>query len=57
MSRIRQMDEDEDVVETKHSAPHTGHAGASLYAQGVSGLWTELKADPSCPMVVTKGSE
>ena len=57
MSRIRHMDEDEDVVETKHSAPHTGHAGASLYVQGVSGLWTELKADPSCLMVVTKGSE
>lgn len=51
------MDEDEDVVETKHSAPHTGHAGASLYVQGVSGEWTQLEADPSCPMMVIKGSE
>lgn len=57
MSQIRQVDEDEDVVETKHSAPHTGHAGASIYVQGVSGEWTQLEADPSCPMMVIKGSE
>lgn len=57
MCGLRQMDEDEDVVETKHSAPHTGHSGASLDVQGVSGEWTQLESGPSHPIVVTKGSE